>query len=61
VVNRGCGVLISGHCGPKAFAALSKAGLAVFTTGDQTVRDALAAYQAGTLKMLDTPDVDGHW
>ena len=61
VVNAGCGVLISGHCGPKAFAALSKAGVAIYLSSGGTVAEALEAYRNGTLERIDNPDVEGHW
>lgn len=61
VVNAGCEVLISGHCGPKAFAALNKAGVAVYTITSGTVRDAVDAFKRGKLAKLESSDVDGHW
>jgi predicted Fe-Mo cluster-binding NifX family protein len=61
VVNAGCNVLISGHCGPKAFAALSKAGVEVFTVRRGTVADAVEAYFRGELERLAGADVEGHW
>ena len=61
VVNAGCQVLISGHCGPKAFTALTKAGVSVYTVSEGTVQDAIDAYKKGTLKQIETADVEGHW
>jgi len=61
VVNAGCEVLISGHCGPKAFTVLSKAGVSVFTVKGGTVQEAVAAYKDGKLKKLVSADVEGHW
>jgi len=62
IVNAGCGVLISGHCGPKAFSVLQKAGVVVYgTPADSTVEQAVAAYRTGTLKKLETADVERHW
>ncbi len=61
VVSAGCKVLISGHCGPKAFTALSKAGVSVFTVKGGTVLGAVAAYKDGKLKKLVSADVEGHW
>lgn len=61
VVNEGCTILISGHCGPKAFSALSKAGVSIYSVNSGTVEDALAAYRAGTLEKLASADVEGHW
>ncbi len=61
IVNANCGVLITGHCGPKAFAALSKVGVAVYTVGEATVQDAIDLYRGGKLQKLETADVEGHW
>jgi predicted Fe-Mo cluster-binding NifX family protein len=61
VVNSGCKVLISGHCGPKAFVALNKAEVAVYAFADGTVQDAVKAFKEGKLTKLDSADVDGHW
>lgn len=61
VVNAGCKVLLSGHCGPKAFTALSKAGASVFTVKGGTVQEAVTAYKDGKLKKLVSADVEGHW
>jgi predicted Fe-Mo cluster-binding NifX family protein len=61
VVNAGCRVLISGHCGPKAFTALCRAGVAVYCAGSGTVRDVVESYRHGHLKKLDAADVEGHW
>jgi predicted Fe-Mo cluster-binding NifX family protein len=61
VVNAGCQVLISGHCGPKAFAALAKAGVAVYATSAGSAQDAVDAYKRGKLTRMDSADVEGHW
>ena len=61
VVNAGCTALISGHCGPKAFAALNKAGVAVYAVAGGTAREAVGAFNRGALKKLEAADVDGHW
>ncbi|MCU0608860.1 MAG: NifB/NifX family molybdenum-iron cluster-binding protein [Chitinispirillaceae bacterium] len=61
VVNAGCTVLISGHCGPKAFIALNKAGVAVYAVKGGTVREAIAALGRKELAKLDNADVEGHW
>lgn len=61
VVNAGCSALITGHCGPKAFTALVKAGVAVYGTTDSSVKDAAEAFLAGKLNKLTGADVEGHW
>lgn len=54
-------LIITGHCGPKAFAVLKTAGIQVVTGAAGTVSEAVAAYQQGHLQPSDAPDVDGHW
>lgn len=61
IVNAGCGVLISGHCGPKAFTALSKAGIAIYTVKEGTVIETINSFKSGNLKRIESADVEGHW
>ena len=61
VAATGAEVLVSGHCGPKAFRVLKAAGIRVYTAEAETLSDALARYKAGTLKELVQADVEGHW
>jgi predicted Fe-Mo cluster-binding NifX family protein len=59
----GCGasVLITGHCGPKAFRVLNGAGVKVMLCGGGSVESALEKYRKGGLKEAAGPDVNGHW
>jgi predicted Fe-Mo cluster-binding NifX family protein len=57
----GVKVVITGHCGPKAFAALKAAGIEVLSGADGTVAQAIAAFKTGLLKPAAAPDVQGHW
>jgi len=61
VAASGAKVLVSGHCGPKAYRVLSAAGIKTYTSNAATVADALAQFQAGTLTELKAADVEGHW
>jgi len=61
VVNAGCSALITGHCGPKAFTALSKAGVKVYTVNGGTALQAIASFATGVLKESTAADVEGHW
>jgi predicted Fe-Mo cluster-binding NifX family protein len=61
VVNAGCSALITGHCGPKAFSALAKAGVEVYGTTGSSVKDAAEAFLAGKLNKITGADVEGHW
>ncbi len=54
-------VLLTGHCGPKAFRVLQAAGIKVYNTEAATVREALELFQQNKLKEAENADVDGHW
>lgn len=53
--------LLTGHCGPKAFSALSAAGIKVFTGAKGSIREALEQYAGGKLTEAGQADVQGHW
>jgi len=61
IVNEGCSVLISGHCGPKAFTALSKAEVSVYSAAGATVKEAADMYLQNKLTKLVNADTEGHW
>ena len=55
VIDRSASVVITGRIGPNAFSVLGTAGVKVHVNASGTVRDALAAFQAGTLDQTDAP------
>lgn len=61
VAATGASVLVTGHCGPKAFRVLETAGIKVYTTTASTVSEALKAFEKGELLMISSADVEGHW
>jgi len=61
VADLGVSAVITGNVGPKAFAALQAAQLAVYTGATGTVREAIEAFQAGRLNLAHSPNVQGHW
>lgn len=62
VSRLGATKLVTGHIGPKAFRALSAAGIEVYTcAGGLTVAKALEDLQAGRLSQAASSDVEGHW
>lgn len=61
VARLGVDAVITGHCGPKAFHALSAAGVDVFTGATGTVEAAVESLVAGELSQSEGPDVEGHW
>ena len=58
----GVQVVLTGHCGPKAFRALQAVGIRVCTglTGG-SVREAVERFKAGALQDAVGADVRGHW
>jgi predicted Fe-Mo cluster-binding NifX family protein len=61
ILDEGVQVLITGHCGPKAWQILSNAEIKVFCAGESTVRDAIEQFLQGKLKALESADVESHW
>ena len=61
IVKAGAQVLITGHCGPKAFRVLLAAGIKVYNSTASTVAGALAQHKAGSLVEAKNADVEGHW
>lgn len=61
VVNTGAQVVITGHCGPKAFRVLSAAEVGVCVGAEGTVAEAVEAYKTGKLTPALGADVEGHW
>jgi predicted Fe-Mo cluster-binding NifX family protein len=61
VARVGAEVVITGHCGPKAFRTLQAADIKVVTGAQGTVQSALEAFKTGTLAPATAPDVEGHW
>lgn len=61
VVSAGVAVVITGHCGPKAFRVLEEAEIKVYTAAEKTVAEAVKAFHEGKLSLLASADVDGHW
>jgi len=61
VIDSGATVLISGHCGPKAFRALKAGGIEVYLTSGGRVDEVLNQFEEGTLDLASAADVDGHW
>lgn len=57
----GVSVLITGHCGPKAFSALKAAGIKIYSGAAGTVAESIEKFNAGALNEADSSDVEGHW
>lgn len=61
IVRKGANCIVTGHCGPNAFRALTAAGIRIYSTQAATVAEALEAYLAGALPTMKSADVEGHW
>lgn len=61
VARLGATVLVTGHCGPKAYRVLTSAGIKIYNTNAPTVAAALDQYRSGKLVEAKTADVEGHW
>ena len=61
VVELGAEAVLTGHVGPKAFATLQAAQVAVHPGAAGTVREALEALQSGRLPPAAKATVEGHW
>jgi predicted Fe-Mo cluster-binding NifX family protein len=54
-------VLLTGYCGPNAFKALDAARIKVGGDVNGTVREAVAAFADGKVKLTSEPNAEGHW
>jgi predicted Fe-Mo cluster-binding NifX family protein len=61
VSKQGAEVLITGNCGPKAFAILDAANIKVIVGVSGIVKDSIIKYKQGELKPTDSSNVEGHW
>ncbi len=61
VANAGAKAVLTGHCGPKAYATLNAAGIEVYTGAKGTVAQAFEEYKSGKLEKAAGADVEGHW
>ncbi len=61
VSEKGAEVLLTGFCGPNAFKTLAAAGIKVANDVSGTIRDAVRAFNDGSLVLSDKANVEGHW
>ncbi len=57
----GVSAVVTGNVGPKAFAVLETANIAVYTGASGKVSDAVHAFRDGTLAKTGKANVEGHW
>ncbi|MFO7638115.1 MAG: NifB/NifX family molybdenum-iron cluster-binding protein [bacterium] len=60
LADRGVAAVLTGNCGPKAFATLSAAGVEVYAGASGTVAQAVAAFGRGELKPAQGPTGPAH-
>ncbi|MBN2162944.1 MAG: NifB/NifX family molybdenum-iron cluster-binding protein [Pontiellaceae bacterium] len=53
--------VITGNCGPKAYATLSAANVSVYIGVDCTVGEAIEKLKRGELEVSQEANVEGHW
>ena len=61
VITAGCDAVLTGHCGPKAFATLQAAGVKIYLAEGLTIGQAIDAISTGDLLPSAGADVEGHW
>ena len=61
IVDNKADVLITGHCGPKAFKVLHSAGVIIAIGAKGSVAEAIQQYTNGELEVAQEADVEGHW
>jgi predicted Fe-Mo cluster-binding NifX family protein len=57
----GVSAVVTGHCGPKAYSVLTRAGIKVYNTNLATVAEALEALRSGDMPAAGGPDRESHW
>jgi len=61
IANAGAEVLLTGHCGPKAFRALQAAGVKIALGASGTVKSAMESFNKGEYQFANSADVESHW
>ncbi len=61
VSRLGAEILLTAHCGPKAFEVLAAAKVKVFGIGRGTVAEAVDAWKAGRLEEMKNSDSSAGW
>lgn len=59
--QEGVDCVITGNCGPKAYATLNAANIAIYTCEDATVGEAIEKLRRGELTKSAEANVAGHW
>ena len=60
VANLEVDAVLTGHCGPNAFATLTAAGIDVYSASGSTVSAAISEFRSGRLAKAGEADVSAH-
>ncbi|MCB2215979.1 NifB/NifX family molybdenum-iron cluster-binding protein [Desulfofustis glycolicus] len=61
VHDKGAEVVMTGYCGPKAFATLQAAEIKVVSDIAGTVADAIEKFKSGSVTYTTSANADAHW
>jgi predicted Fe-Mo cluster-binding NifX family protein len=61
LANEQVDAVITGNCGPKAFAVLDAAKIKVYTCADCTIAHAIELLKNNELTPAENANVEGHW
>lgn len=61
VHDKGAEVVMTGYCGPKAFATLQAAEIKVVSDIAGTVADAVEQFKSGSVTYTTSANADAHW
>ena len=61
IANAGAQAVLTGNCGPRAFATLAAAKVQVYAGVTGTVQEAIEAFQAGRLQAANEATVGAHF
>ncbi len=61
IVKAGANLLLTAHCGPKAFKILSTANIGIYLGQAKTAGEFLESWKANKLTTAENCDVEGHW
>jgi predicted Fe-Mo cluster-binding NifX family protein len=61
LASKGVKAVITGNCGPNAFATFNAAEIAVYTGASGTIQNAIEQYKNDQLQVASQPNVGGHF
>ncbi len=61
IINKDVEVLITGHCGPKAYKTLNAGEVKVYYAKNGIISKLIEQLKNNELKVANSADVEGHW